>query len=170
MIIELWEGEQVGGRDRGLEYCRVHGTQHPGISAQELRICKVTLKCARGFSGGSAVKNPPAVQEPSIPGSGRSSAEGHGNPLQYSCPENPMDRGAWQATVHGVSESQTQLKRLSTHAHTRVPGRHCSPLVNSRKSSPQPYEVTLSIPISQKRKLPYRKADYLAPSHGSVKW
>ena len=41
----------------------------------------------------------------SIPGLGRFPAEGHGNPLHYSCLENPMDRGAWQATVHGVSES-----------------------------------------------------------------
>ena len=42
---------------------------------------------------------------------------GNHNPLQYSCLENPMDRGAWQATVHGVAKSQTQLKQLSTHAH-----------------------------------------------------
>ena len=46
----------------------------------------------------------------SIPGSGRSSGEGNGNPLQYSCLENPMDRGAWWATVHGVAKSQTQLQ------------------------------------------------------------
>ena len=45
----------------------------------------------------------------SIPGLGRSPGEGNGNPLQYSCLENPMDRGAWQAIVHGVAESQTQL-------------------------------------------------------------
>ena len=45
----------------------------------------------------------------SIPGSGRSAGEGNGNPLQYYCLENPMDRGAWQATVHGVTKSQTQL-------------------------------------------------------------
>ena len=44
-----------------------------------------------------------------IPGSGRSPGEGNGNPLQYSCLENPMDGGAWQATVHGVAKSQTQL-------------------------------------------------------------
>ena len=43
----------------------------------------------------------------SVPGSGRSPEEGNGNPLQYSCLENSMDRGAWQATVHGVAKSQT---------------------------------------------------------------
>ena len=42
-----------------------------------------------------------------IPGSGRSPGEGHGNPLQYSCLENPMDRAAWEAMVHKVTQSQT---------------------------------------------------------------
>ena len=46
----------------------------------------------------------------SVPGSGRSPEGGHGNPLQYSCLENPMDRGGWQATVHRVTKSQTRLK------------------------------------------------------------
>ena len=50
----------------------------------------------------------------SIPGSGRSPRGGHGNPLQYSCPENSMDSGAWQTIVHGVAKSQTWLKRLIT--------------------------------------------------------
>ena len=45
----------------------------------------------------------------SIPGSGRSPGEGNGYPLLYSCLENPMDRGAWQATVHGVAQSRTRL-------------------------------------------------------------
>ena len=44
-----------------------------------------------------------------IPGSGRPPGEGNGNPLQYSCLGNPMDRGAWQATVHGVTKSQARL-------------------------------------------------------------
>ena len=44
----------------------------------------------------------------SIPGLGRSSGGGHGNPIQYSCLENPMDRGAWQATLNGVTKSQTE--------------------------------------------------------------
>ena len=62
------------------------------------------------------VKNPPAMQETWvwIPGSGRSPGERNGNPLQYSCLENPMDRGAWWATVHGVAKSRTQLKQLSS--------------------------------------------------------
>ena len=50
-----------------------------------------------------------AGDESSIPGSGRSPGERNGNPLQYSCLDNPMDRGAWQATVHGVAKSWTQL-------------------------------------------------------------
>ena len=69
------------------------------------------------------VKNPPAnagnIRDAGlIPGSGRFPGEGHGNPIQHSCLENPTDRGAWQATVQGLQKSQTQLKRLSTHAHT----------------------------------------------------
>ena len=49
----------------------------------------------------------------SIPGLGRSPGEGNGNPLQYSCLENPMDREAWQATAHGVAKSQTQLSNFT---------------------------------------------------------
>ena len=63
------------------------------------------------FPGGSAVKKPTASAGDVglIPGLGRSPGEGNGNPLQYSCLENPMDRGAWWATVHGVAKSRTQL-------------------------------------------------------------
>ena len=71
------------------------------------------------------VKNPPAnagdIREAgSIPGLGRSSREGHGNPPQYSCLENPIDRGTWRAIVHGVTKSQTQLKLLNMHTCTHV--------------------------------------------------
>ena len=55
----------------------------------------------------------------SIPGLERSLGGGNGNPLQYSCLENPMDRGAWRATVHLVTKRQTQLKRLSMRASTQ---------------------------------------------------
>ena len=70
------------------------------------------------------VKNPPAnagdiIDVDSILGSGRSPGGGHGNPLQYSNLENPMDRGTWKATVHRVTKSQIQLKRLSVHTHKR---------------------------------------------------
>ena len=64
-----------------------------------------------GFQVVLMVKNPPASEETrdliSIHGSGRSPGGGHGNPLQYSCLEDPMDRGAWWATVHTVSLSWT---------------------------------------------------------------
>ena len=66
--------------------------------------------CRWGFSDVSVVKNPHAGvagDARSIPVSGRSSGEGKGTPLQYSCLENPMDRGAWRAIVHGVAKSWT---------------------------------------------------------------
>ena len=53
----------------------------------------------------------------SVPGSGRSLGAGRGNPLQYSCLKNPMDRGARWATVHGVANSQTRLRDLHYHFH-----------------------------------------------------
>ena len=56
----------------------------------------------------------------SIPGSERSPGWGNGNPLQYSCLENFMDRGDWQATVHRVAKSRTQLKQLSTQHTTYI--------------------------------------------------
>ena len=68
-----------------------------------------------GFLGGSAVMKPPVVRGVtedvgSIPRSERSPGGGHGNPLQHPYLENPKDRGAWWATVHGVAKSQTPLK------------------------------------------------------------
>ena len=62
-----------------------------------------------GFPGGTVVKNPPASAGDmgSNPEAGRSPGVGNGNPFQYSCLENSMDRGAWQGTIHGVTESQT---------------------------------------------------------------
>ena len=67
------------------------------------------LCVAPGFPGGSVVKNLPANAGDArlIPGLGRSPGGGNGNPLQYSCLKNPMDRGAWRATVHGVTKGQT---------------------------------------------------------------
>ena len=81
-------------------------------------ICKFLKSCILNLVGkdqlvsGSVVKNPPTNAGDtgdlnSIPGSGRSRGEGNGNPVQYSCLENPIDRGAWWAAVHGVAESDT---------------------------------------------------------------
>ena len=80
----------------------------------------------QGFLGSSVVKNLPAntgdtKDSDLIPGSGRSPGGGRGNPLQYSCLENHMDKGAWQATVHRVAENWTQLKQLSMHTMTFPP-------------------------------------------------
>ena len=66
------------------------------------------------------VKNSPAKagdlrDEGSIPGLGRSPGGGLGNPLQHSCLENPMERGAWQTTIHRVAKSQPRLKRPCMH-------------------------------------------------------
>ena len=71
-----------------------------------------------GYPGGSVVKNPPANAGDAglIPGSGRSPGEENGNPLQYFCLKNPMDRGAWQGMVHKIAKSRTRLKQLSTRA------------------------------------------------------
>ena len=62
-----------------------------------------------GFPGGSVSKESAynAGDLGSVPRSGRSPGEGNGNSLQYSCPENSIDRGAWPITVHGVTKSQT---------------------------------------------------------------
>ena len=69
-----------------------------------------------GFPGGSEVKASAsnAGDLGLIPGSGRSPGEGNGYPLQYSCLEKPMDRGAWRATVHGVAKSWTWLRDQTT--------------------------------------------------------
>ena len=81
------------------------------FNKQEARASQVVLM----------VKNPPAnagdiTDVGLIPELGRSPGEGHGNPLQHSCLENPMDRGAWRATVHTGTKSQTQLKQPSLQA------------------------------------------------------
>ena len=77
------------------------------------------LEQAQDSTGGSVDKesacNAGDVEDKvSIPGLGRSPGEGHGNPLQYPCLENPKDRGAWWASVSGVAQSRTRLRQLSS--------------------------------------------------------
>ena len=77
------------------------------------------LVMLQGFPGGSEVKASAcnAGDPGSIPGSGRSPGEGNGNPLQYSYLENPMDGGAWWATVHEAAKSQTRLSDFTIASH-----------------------------------------------------
>ena len=101
-------------KDREASCAAVHGITK---SWTELRKWKTTINCTcrQVLSLSSLlakeVKNLPSSTGDmgSIPGSGRSPREGNDIPLQYSCLGNPMDRGAWQATVHGFSKSQTWL-------------------------------------------------------------
>ena len=81
------------------------------------RVPSIQLGLKYDFPGGSDGKASAynAGDLGSIPGLGRSPGEGNGNPLQYWCLENPMDRGAWQATVHGVTKSWT-LQSDFTHS------------------------------------------------------
>ena len=104
-----------------------------------------------------------AADRDSVPGSGRSPGEENGYPLQYACLGNPMDRGAWRATVHGVTQSRTQLKRLSISisSHRRakftgsIPGSGSSP--GERNGYPLQYSC-LENPLD-------REASW-TPAHG----
>ena len=81
------------------------------MTTQNTNCVDSMITTTLGFPGGSEVKASAcnAGDLGSVPGSGRSPGEGNGNPLQYSCLENPMDGGAWWATVHGVAKSRTRL-------------------------------------------------------------
>ena len=94
----------------------VHIISKPWLHVKEslFILNSLSIYNIRGFPGGTVVKNQPANAGDlralaSVPGLGRCPGEGNGNPLQYSCLENPMDIGAWWATAHGVAKSQTQL-------------------------------------------------------------
>ena len=104
-------------RDRASWWAAVYGVAQSRTRLK--RLGSSSIGSQGNYTGASqvvlVVKNLPAnagdVRDSGlIPGSGRYPAEGNGNPLQYSCLENPMDRGAWQATVHGVAQNRTGLK------------------------------------------------------------
>ena len=82
-----------------------------GLEIFHIKAKSLYMAC----TGGSEVKSSACNVGDlgSIPGSGRSPGEGNGNPLQYSCLENPMDREAWWATVQGVAKSRTRLSDLT---------------------------------------------------------
>ena len=103
----------------GLLGCQTLGDCKELTSAMShLRVGFPSITKEWAFPGGSVGKESAcnagdAGDTGSIPGSGRSFGVGNGNPLQYSCLENPMARGAWQAAVHWVTKSQIRLKYLS---------------------------------------------------------
>ena len=80
-------------------------------------VSSVMLLCGLPFSSNGKEPACDAGDQGSIPGLGSSSEEGNGNPLQYSCLENSMDREAWRATVFGVAKNRTQLSDLTHNTH-----------------------------------------------------
>ena len=115
----------------GVGISRILGICHPGLYVVWVcnflhQSCFIFFICClilfRGVSRVARVVKTPSPNAGDIrdsgliPGLGRSPGEGHVNPLQYSCLDNPMDRRAWQATLHSVVNSRTQLKWLSTRA------------------------------------------------------
>ena len=135
-VLSVWvppQGRALGtslGVHMGLTTCgkpRSGPHLHQQLQTPSARVGKGTglrqtsnwVDSSGAFQEVRAVKKPPANEGDlrgtgSIPGLGRSPGGGHGNPLQYSCLENPMERGAWWAIVHRAAKSQTRLKQLST--------------------------------------------------------
>ena len=103
-------------------------------------ICVAITKPVRVWDGlpswHQCLKNPPAIAGDlgSIPGSGRSHGGGHGNPPQYSCLKNPMDRGAWRATVQGVTKSRHDWSSLA-HTHSECEIRRLSSTLSTKQIS-----------------------------------
>ena len=101
-----------------VKYIYFHQLYISNVLSSDLILEEIKGYYPQGFPGGTMIENPPANVGDSglIPGLGRSPGISNGNPLQYSCLENSMDRAAWTATVHGVAESQTRL----THLHACI--------------------------------------------------
>ena len=119
-----------------------------------------------GFPVDSAGKEPTCQfrrhrEVGSIPGWGRSPGLGDGNPLQYSCMENSMDRGAWWPIVHRVAKSQTQLKRLSMQAHFSNVEKENKNRKNFKKFSWSWAEY----PLNQRRSIAFNLSYRLWPSY-----
>ena len=98
-------GSQRVRYDRAQTHTHTH--THTNIFTAHILLLLFFSNFPHGSDGKASVYN--AGDPGSIPGSGRSAGERNGNPLQYYCLENPMNREAWQATVHGAAKSQTRL-------------------------------------------------------------
>ena len=134
-----------------------HQFARGGLRADGRIISKLILE-TRGFPGGTlAVKNLPAKagDAASIPGSGRSPGRGNGNPLQDSSLGNPLDRGAWLATVHGVTKSQTGLSNCThththTHTHTRLTHTHIHTHTRTHARTPELERVAAEVRLGHR--------------------
>ena len=106
-------GESQGG---GAWWAAVYGVAQSRTRLKRLSSSSsVSMELPQWLRGKESAWNVGDTEDVGlIPGSGRSPGGGHGSPFQYSCLENPMDRGAWWATVHGAAKSQTWQKLLST--------------------------------------------------------
>ena len=111
---------------RSLEICSNSQVykDHNQNQVKTLEVPKALKDCPGG-SDGKKAPTYNAGAPGSIPGSGRSAEEGNGNPLQYSCLENPMDGGAWWTAVHGVTKSRTQLSDFTFTFFKALKGRGC---------------------------------------------
>ena len=107
----FWGTQQSPAGTWNQSHCKVSSLRALWVRKIPWRREKLPTPVFLGFSGGSDRKESAynARDLGSVPGLGRSTGRGHGNPLQYSCPENPTHRGALRATVHGVTKSRTQL-------------------------------------------------------------
>ena len=122
---------------------------------------RLSLCHSLGFPCSSVGKDSDcSTEDPgSIPVSGRSPGEGNGNPLQYSCLENPMDRGAWQATVHGIPRVGQDLATKPPQCHSLQNIYFSNPLVwnltlRNEITAPSPFPAPTSEPLSHAYFLP----------------
>ena len=142
----------------------MHSPSSPG----QPQVLKSTASGAHGFAGVLGSTSFPGGSEGkasacnagdpgSIPGSGRSPGEGNGNPLQYSCLENPMDGEAWWATAHGVAESRTRLSGItlpSSASAQASDGHLCLELLCHSLQLPPKPRSTLIRPCAQDSAVP----------------
>ena len=117
-------------------------TQHVFTSITTLVTEFYLSMCQLGFPGSTAVKNPPVnagdTGDPgSVPGSGRYPGEGNGDPLQYSCLGNTMDRGAWRATIHGVAKELDTTKQ----AGIKIAGRNTKSWLKAQHSENEDHGI-----------------------------
>ena len=121
--IKSWPSSPTGSASGNSTYCR-----SAYVGSHGFHVCRAKNICGPvnvSFPGGASGKEPACNAQDirdtgSIPGSERSPGGGHGNPLQYSCLENPVEGGAWWAIVHRAAQSQTRLKWLSMQAQILV--------------------------------------------------